>query len=81
MLTPYTFWHVALYDLTKNLGQTEPELNNTSTSALDYGRELSSNKDPSDDNRQAVSDDVVLLEEKMKGPHETISRGVRLVLL
>jgi len=33
---------------------------------LDYGRKLSSNSDLSDENRQAVSDDVVLLEEKWK---------------
>lgn len=38
-------------------------MNNT----LDFGRKLSLNKDLSEDSRQAVSDDVVLLEEKWKG--------------
>lgn len=75
-LTQKTFCHVALQELTKDLDHTESELNNT----LDYGRKLSSNKDLSDRSRQAVSDDVVLLEEKwkalMKGSQEEYARYI-----
>ena len=70
------FRYVALQDLTKDLGHTESELKNT----LEYGRKLSSNKELTDPSRQAVSDDVVLLEEKwktlMKGSQEEYARCV-----